>query len=95
MLALHLVDATTGGRQAVPLVLCLVWENLPHWMITGRTTLSTASGAGAMPPSREPIVTVGALPDPRQAGNLDDLVAQLRLSKIWAGDASYERRARM
>jgi tetratricopeptide (TPR) repeat protein len=30
-------------------------------------------------------------PDPRRARTLDDLVEQLRLLKVWAGDPSYER----
>src|SRR5882724_6244642 len=42
-----------------------------------------------MPPSQEPVDTFAALPDPGQAGTLDDLVEQLRLLKIWAGDPSY------
>jgi tetratricopeptide (TPR) repeat protein len=32
-----------------------------------------------------------APPDPGDAGTLDDLVDQLRLLKVWAGDPSYER----
>jgi tetratricopeptide (TPR) repeat protein len=47
-----------------------------------------------MPSPREPVNTpVGtftALPDPGRAGTLDDLVEQLRLLKVWAGDPSYE-----
>jgi len=31
-----------------------------------------------------------ALPDPAQAGSLDDLVERLRLLKVWAGNPSYE-----
>jgi tetratricopeptide (TPR) repeat protein len=34
--------------------------------------------------------TVAVLPDPGQAGTLDDLVQRLRLLKLWAGDPSYE-----
>ncbi|GAB3426775.1 tetratricopeptide repeat protein [Flindersiella endophytica] len=31
-----------------------------------------------------------AVPDPGRAGNLDDLIEQLRWLKVWAGDPSYE-----
>jgi Flp pilus assembly protein TadD len=34
--------------------------------------------------------TFTALPDPAQAGSVDDIVERLRLLKIWAGDPSYE-----
>jgi tetratricopeptide (TPR) repeat protein len=43
-----------------------------------------------MPSSRESVDPFVALPDPGQAGTLDDLVEQLRLLKVWAGDPSYE-----
>jgi len=48
-----------------------------------------------MPSSRQPAGApsdpAAALPDPGRAGTLDDLVEQLRLLKVWAGDPSYER----
>jgi tetratricopeptide (TPR) repeat protein len=37
-----------------------------------------------------PVDTFATLPDPSEAGGLDDLVERLRLLKIWAGDPSYE-----
>ncbi|WP_052684893.1 tetratricopeptide repeat protein [Lentzea aerocolonigenes] len=43
-----------------------------------------------MPSSRRPVRAFDALPDPGSAGSLDDLVEQLRLLKVWAGDPSYE-----
>jgi len=43
-----------------------------------------------MPSPLEPVDTFAALPDPGQAGTLDDLVERLRLLKVWAGDPSYE-----
>src|SRR5262245_47643527 len=48
-----------------------------------------------MPPPREPVSTPVAPftvpPDPGRAGTLNELVEQLRLLKVWAGDPSYER----
>jgi tetratricopeptide (TPR) repeat protein len=41
-------------------------------------------------PATTPVDTFTTLPDPAQAGDLDDLVEQLRLLKVWAGDPSYE-----
>jgi tetratricopeptide (TPR) repeat protein len=38
-----------------------------------------------------PADTFSALPDPGEAGDLDELVDRLRLLKVWAGDPSYER----
>jgi tetratricopeptide (TPR) repeat protein len=47
-----------------------------------------------MPSPREPVntpdETFAVLPDPGQAGTLDDLVERLRSLKVWAGDPSYE-----
>src|SRR5690349_16449556 len=43
-----------------------------------------------MPSPREPIDPFNVLPDPGQAGILDDLVERLRLLKLYAGDPSYE-----
>ncbi|MEV4759926.1 tetratricopeptide repeat protein [Micromonospora sp. NPDC049559] len=47
-----------------------------------------------MPPAREPARppadAFAALPDPGQAGTLDELVERLRWLKVWAGDPSYE-----
>jgi tetratricopeptide (TPR) repeat protein len=42
-----------------------------------------------MPP-REAVDAFMVLPDPGQAGTLDDLVERLRWLKVWAGDPSYE-----
>src|SRR5690349_21268747 len=42
-----------------------------------------------MPP-RDPVDAFTVLPDPGQAGTLDDLVDRLRRLKVWAGDPSYE-----
>jgi tetratricopeptide (TPR) repeat protein len=42
-------------------------------------------------PATTSVGTFTAPPDPAQAGNLDDLVEQMRLLKVWAGDPSYER----
>ena len=41
-------------------------------------------------PAGTPVDTFAVLPDPGQAGSLDDLVERLRLLKVWAGDPSYE-----
>jgi len=43
-----------------------------------------------MPSFREPADVFAAPPDPGPANSLDDLVASLRLLKVWAGDPSYE-----
>ena len=43
-----------------------------------------------MAPSQPPVGEFQLLPDPGQAGTLDDLVERLRLLKVWAGDPSYE-----
>ncbi len=43
-----------------------------------------------MPSAQQPAGAFGSLPDPGRAGTLDDLVEQLRLLKVWAGDPSYE-----
>jgi tetratricopeptide (TPR) repeat protein len=41
-------------------------------------------------PVDPPVDTFADLPDPGQAGTLDDLVERLRLLKVWAGGPSYE-----
>jgi tetratricopeptide (TPR) repeat protein len=45
-----------------------------------------------MPLPQEPVTpgTFATLPDPVQAGSVDELVERLRLLKAWAGDPSYE-----
>ncbi len=43
-----------------------------------------------MPLSETPVDAFAALPDPAQAGSVDDIVERLRLLKVWAGDPSYE-----
>src|SRR5689334_12079265 len=43
-----------------------------------------------MPSAREPVDTFAALPDPGQAGSLDELVEGLRSLKVWAGAPSYQ-----
>jgi tetratricopeptide (TPR) repeat protein len=43
-----------------------------------------------MPLPRNPADPFAALPDPGRAACLDDLVQQLRLLKVWAGDPPYE-----
>jgi tetratricopeptide (TPR) repeat protein len=47
-----------------------------------------------MPPSGDPVTppvgTFVTLPDPGQAGSLNDLVERLRLLKVWANGPSYE-----
>ncbi|GIH03856.1 hypothetical protein Rhe02_19230 [Rhizocola hellebori] len=42
-------------------------------------------------PANPPAEAFTAPPDPGQAATLDDLVVQLRLLKVWAGNPSYER----
>src|SRR5881394_2043612 len=42
-----------------------------------------------MPSPHESVDAFAVLPDPGQAGSLDDLVKRLRLLKVWAGDPSY------
>jgi tetratricopeptide (TPR) repeat protein len=37
-----------------------------------------------------PVDSFAMLPDPAQAGSVDDIVERLRLLKVWAGDPSYE-----
>ena len=37
-----------------------------------------------------PVDAFATLPDPAQAGGLDDLVERLRRLKVWAGNPSYE-----
>ena len=61
-----------------------------------RSTLNSVPEIEALedvlPPSQEPVSpAVETVPDPGQAGTLDDLVERLRLLKVWAGDPSYER----
>jgi tetratricopeptide (TPR) repeat protein len=46
-------------------------------------------GGCTVPSSAQPVDAFGTLPDPGQAGTLDDLVEQLRLLKVWAGNPSY------
>ena len=41
-------------------------------------------------PATTPVDAFATLPDPAEAGGLDDLVEQLRQLKVWAGDPSYE-----
>src|SRR5256885_5444578 len=43
-----------------------------------------------MPSAQRPVDAFVVLPDPGQAGTLDDLVERLRLLKLWVGDPSYE-----
>src|SRR5882724_11138988 len=43
-----------------------------------------------MPSARRPAPAFRELPDPGQAGAVDDLVERLRSLKVWAGDPSYE-----
>jgi tetratricopeptide (TPR) repeat protein len=43
-----------------------------------------------MPSPQQPVDAFAVLPDPGQAGSLDDLVGRLRQLKVWAGDPSYE-----
>jgi tetratricopeptide (TPR) repeat protein len=41
-------------------------------------------------PAAVPADTFTTLPDPARAGSINDLVARLRLLKVWAGNPSYE-----
>jgi hypothetical protein len=43
-----------------------------------------------MPSPQQPVDQLAVLPDPGQAGTLEEFTARLRLLKIWAGDRSYE-----
>jgi tetratricopeptide (TPR) repeat protein len=43
-----------------------------------------------MPFPQQPVGAFAVLPDPGQAGSLDELAERLRLLKVWAGDPSYE-----
>jgi tetratricopeptide (TPR) repeat protein len=43
-----------------------------------------------MPFPQQPVGAFTVLPDPGQAGSLDELAERLRLLKVWAGDPSYE-----
>jgi tetratricopeptide (TPR) repeat protein len=41
-------------------------------------------------PATSPVDPFAGLPDPAEAGGVDDLVERLRLLKVWAGDPSYQ-----
>ncbi len=43
-----------------------------------------------MPTPNKPVEAFAVLPDPGQAGTIDELVERLRRLKVWAGDPSYE-----